>query len=128
MKLYGNLNNRLMEGPTAIKPELGMGATLLAYSDRHAATVIKIVGTGFDGPSVIWVQLDTCTRTDGNGMSECQDYSYSPNPNGRIEYFKRDQKNRWRQAYISKRGRYCFTNGGNGLRLDSRDAYHDYSF
>lgn len=73
---YGNLINRVMENTTSNKPTVGMGATILGYSDRHAATVVSV---SKDGKSVD-IQRDTATRTDKNGMSECQDYEYSPTP------------------------------------------------
>lgn len=128
MKLFGSLQNRLMEGRTEIVPVVGMGVTMTAYSDRKAGTVVEIVRKGADGPVVIAVQEDKCTRTDNNGMSENQDYAYEPDPKGLISWFKRDSNKRWRQAEINKTGRMVFVNGGNGLRLGERDAHHDFSF
>ena len=85
-----------------------MGATILMWTDRYAGTVIRVT------PTQIHVQEDKATRTDKNGMSESQDYEYAPNPQGRVWIFRK-----------TKRG---YRANGAGLLLDSREAYHDYSF
>jgi hypothetical protein len=43
MRVFGNLMNRIAETAKPPVPEVGMGATILMYSDRHAATVIEIL-------------------------------------------------------------------------------------
>ena len=106
--MEGNLINRLMErghGPT---PEIGMGATECCYSDRHAYTIIKIT------PCTISVQRDIATRTDKNGMSESQSYSYEPDPKGRVIVLRKTKRG-WRYK-------------GTGFRIGERDEYYDYSF
>lgn len=42
MKFYGSLNNRLMENTLQVLPEVGMGATVTLYSDRHAYTIKEL--------------------------------------------------------------------------------------
>lgn len=114
----GSLFNHLygtMTGTPA--PAVGMGATVLCWTDRKAGTIIKAE------PDVIVVQLDTVTRTDGYGMSDCQSYSYAPNPTGSIYIFRKvsrgKAKGQWRE-----RG----SKDGNGLLIGDRREYHDYSF
>lgn len=112
MRVFGSLNNRLMENVKPPVPTVGMGGTILMYSDRHAVTVVEVLS-----PKRIVVQEDTARRTDKNGMSECQDYEYSPNPNApRIEFSLR-KDGRWRQSKTT-----------TVLMLGERDSYHDYSF
>ena len=86
------------------------------FSDRNACTVIKVIS-----PKEIVVQEDTATRTDSNGMSDSQDYSYAPNPIGCIYEFTKRKNGRWVRKGES-------LGDGTGLRLGDRDAYHDYSF
>jgi ribosomal protein S14 len=104
----GSLINHIMADNPAT-PELGMGATICCWTDRHAGTIIRITRTQ------IHVQRDTATRTDTNGMSESQEYSYAANPAGVIDVFRMTRRG-WRNA------------AGNGLSIGVRKAYYDFSF
>jgi hypothetical protein len=107
----GSLVNHLSAGGgKSLVPVVGMGATHLMYTDREACTVIAVSPSG----KTIKVQTDHAKRTDGNGMSECQKYEHTPNPNGVI-YTVRLTKKGWR----SKGARFA---------LGYRSTYHDYSF
>jgi len=97
-----------------IVPVIGMGATICGWTDRYPATVIEISKSG----RVIVVQEDTSTRIDSNGMSECQDYTYAPDANGRTKTYSRRKNGRW----IQKGTKDCY------LSLGNRRKYHDYSF
>lgn len=107
----GSLMNHLMSR-SAGKPAIGMGATVLAWTDRHAATVVAVSASG----KTCTVREDMATRTDSNGMSENQSYTYTPDPNGREWTFRLTSKG-WRAA-----------DGGPGLLLGERRHYHDFSF
>jgi len=102
--------------PTAV--EVGGAATIIFYSDRKAATIVEVVlwksGPRAGTPRTVRVQEDTSTRTDGNGMSDCQRYTHERNPNGQIHAFK------------FAKGTWC--NTGTRLAIGWRDAYYDYSF
>ena len=109
MKLYGSLNNRLMEGGKQVEPKVGMGATITMYTDRKAGTIVKVT------PTQVHVQLDTAIRTDKNGMSEEQAYRYERNSEAKVEIFRKTKR-----GYRNK--------SRSGLLIGHRDAYHDYSF
>jgi len=89
-------------------PQIGMGATILSWSDRRAATIIAMT------PKTVTVQEDISTRTDNNGMSESQEYAYTVDPTGPRYTFR-----------LTKRGWRC---SGYGLAIGARRTYHDYSF
>lgn len=112
MRVYGNLTNRIMEH-SAGKPEVGLGCTICMYSDRHAATVVEVSKSGRQ----IVVQRDKATRTDGNGMSDSQSYTYERDPNGAKTRFSLRKNGAWREV-----------KGGDGLRLGTRDEHYDFSF
>lgn len=97
-----------------IVPVLGMGATILGWTDRYPATVIAISKSG----RVITVQDDIYTRIDSNGMSECQDYTYTANPNGCTKTYSLRKNGRW----VQKGTKDCY------LSLGNRRRYYDYSF
>ena len=94
-----------------VVPVVGMGATICYHSDRYPATVIWVSASG----KTIRIQEDNAVRTDMNGMSECQDYTYSPDPNGAI-----------RTARLTKRG--WKVSKGPSVALGTRRKYYDYSF
>lgn len=98
-------------------PEVGMGATIVMYSDRYAATITYV---GKKGALVI-VKRDHAKRTDDNGMSECQSYEYSPDKDAGPRIFTLRKSGRWvEQGQPSK--------NGTGLSIGRRREYHDFSF
>jgi hypothetical protein len=74
--MYGSLVNRLMEASARPEPEVGMGATVCMWSDRHGVTITEVLRykTGPKAGQVKGVKTRACkaTRTDNNGMSESQ--------------------------------------------------------
>lgn len=98
-------------------PEVGDGATIVMWSDRHAATVVRVGTAG--GRPFVTVQRDRSVRVDDNGMSDPQTYRYEADPAGEISRFSRRDGGRW-VAVGSKRG--------PTLRLGVRESYHDFSF
>lgn len=122
--LVNNLYARQVKGqPT---PEVGMGATMLSYTDRSAATITAV--ETIRGKIYITVQEDKSVRTDKNGMSECQDYEYSRDENGRVQTFRQAANGMWERVYKNtETNRWKKTDCG-GLRIGSRNTYHDFSF
>lgn len=94
-------------------PTVGMGATIHVGSDSYPATVIQVTRNG----KRVVVQEDTATRIDSNGMSESQQYTYEPNPQGTIHI-----------ATLRKDGRYRETGGKTPISIGSRRKYYDFSF
>jgi hypothetical protein len=106
--MSGSVFNMLMgksEGPA---PEVGMGATILYYTDRVAGTIIKVT------PCRVWVQEDKAIRVGPNEMSDQQEYTYERNEKGRIKMFCKS-KSGWK-------------NGSLRLLIGDRIHYYDYSF
>ena len=101
------------------------GATLLSWSDRHAATVIELFKKGkFE---YVVVQRDHVKRIDNNGMSEGQTYEYTRNAEGSKSTF-RITDNGFIRVYVdSETGRFkkC---GSGGLMIGRRDQFFDFSF
>jgi hypothetical protein len=95
--------------------QVGDGATILAWTDRYAGTVVKTT------PRSIVVREDNATRSDSNGMSESQSYDYSPNPDGREWTFTLRNDGKFYEKG-AKMGH------GYKLMIGARRAYYDYSF
>lgn len=116
-KQTGSLMNHAMSSAAPIKPQIGMGVTVLGWTDRYAGTIIEIIRNGFV------VQQDKAIRTDSNGMSESQSYRYEPNPDGRIRSFRQVMRGKAKGAWRESSG-----SGSTGVLIGHRRAYHDYSF
>ena len=113
----GSFINHLQGASKQPEPEVGMGATILMWSDREAATIVSVSKSG----KRIEVQRDHAKRTDNNGLSESQTYEFTPNPEGpRIAYTLRKNGQWVREGESMK--------GGQRLRVGSRDHYYDFSF
>lgn len=100
---------------TLTEPKVGDGATIIMYTDRHAATVVAVNG------KAVKVQRDTATRTDSNGMSELQSYTYAPNTEAQVETFTLRMTGLYVRQGDNK-------NNGTKLAIGARRTYHDFSF
>ena len=119
----GSVLNHVMSRQTKGQPnpEVGMGVTLLGWTDRYAATIIEVEG------NVITVQEDQSKRTDGNGVSEDQTYSYEPNPNGMTHHY-RFRNDAWEAVQRNERTGRWNRRDGYGLMLGVRQHYYDFSY
>ena len=99
-----------------VKPEIGMGVTYHGYSDSKPYTVIAVHPQG----RRCTIQEDIAVRTDNNGMSDCQTYDYTPNPEGQVIEISVRKDGRWRQV-----GRAAVS---GTFVVGKRRKYHDYSF
>jgi hypothetical protein len=115
----GSLINHLYSRQAPALPKVGDGATLLGWTDRHAATVVEVKETPTQVK--VTVQVDHATRIDGNVMSESQVYVYAPNPDAqKVTYtFAKLPDGRLKQLGAKRQG---------GLALGYRDEYYDFSF
>jgi len=130
MKQFGSLVNYIKTVATKgmPAPQVGMGATLLCYTDRHACTVTKVFEV--NKKLYVEVQQDFAVRIDGNGMSECQKYDFKPNPNGSTYTYRWcEKKQRWLKVFFNKEtNRYNLIQNAFGLSIGNRDEYYDFSF
>lgn len=94
-------------------PKEGDGATIQVGSDRYPYTIIGIYRNGRN----IVLQMDKYTRTDNNGMSESQTYSFERDKDGEIQ-----------TATLRKDGSYRLMGSKIPVWIGSRYAYYDYSF
>ena len=99
--------------PNITTPEVGMGATIIFWSDRHAATIVRVKGQR------VWVKKDHAKRTDSNGMSDQQTYEYSPDESAPEICFSLRKNG----VYIEKGN-----NTSPSLAIGYRNHYHDFSF
>jgi hypothetical protein len=114
-KPTNNLFSNIMANSEQPQPEVGMGATKLCYTDRHAYTIVEVLNK-----KTIVVQQDKAVRIDNNGMSDSQSYRYDPNPEASREIITLRKNGRW-----VKRGDSM---DGQVFAIGIRQEYHDFSF
>lgn len=115
MAVYGSLINSIGEAGENTWA-VGDGCTLLGWSDRHAATVTAVSASG----KRIEVKGDISTRTDTNGMSDCQTYEFAPNPDAIAQVYTLRKNGRWVKEGFPMKGGPSIGRG--------RSTYYDYSF
>lgn len=98
MKWYGSFQNRLIEGAKSVNPEIGMGATELCWSDRHAWMIISVKDSRH-----ITVQRMSAKRKCYQG-----DYEITPNDKGMTVELFLTKKGQWRERYGRKLGNVFF--------------------
>lgn len=113
---YGSLHNVLYAKGKGAEPEVGMGATVLYWTDRRAATIVEVIS-----PREIVIQRDRATRSDGGGMSDAQSYTYERQPDAPREVYTLRKNGAW----VRKGGSM---KTGQRLSIGARIEYYDYSF
>jgi hypothetical protein len=98
-------------------PVVGMGVTGLGFTDRPPYTVIEVINA-----KTLRIQEDKATRTDTNGMSEDQSYSYEADPNGKILTIALRKNGQW----VVKTPK--IVPEASKFQVGVRHKYHDYSF
>lgn len=111
----GSLINHIMSRTGNITPEVGMGCTILGWTDRHPGTIVEVSKNG----KRIGVQGDIAVRTDNNGMSENQTYEFQRNPDAGVHYYSLRKSGKWVKVG---------TSGTSDLVIGKRDKYYDYTF
>ena len=113
---YGSVYNRMQERGKQPEPKVGMYATEMYYTDREPFEIIEVKDERH-----ITARKLSYKRVDKNGMSECQDYIYFPNPDGRIAHLFKTKQGRW----VERIGKHYSC---NGWALGFAERYYDYSF
>jgi hypothetical protein len=123
-------------------PTVGMGATLLMWTDRHACTIQRIFEDKRLG-TVLEVTEDKATLVGGSTMSEDQDYTFESRPDGPKRYFAK-KNGLWREyhyriieyRYDEEKDERCDKRSKRlsesptqtGLKIGVRDEYRDPTF
>lgn len=125
--LVNHLYSRATIGAPA--PAVGMAATTLSWTDRHAATVTEVI----ELTSKVWayeirVVEDKALVIKGSTHDGSATFAFVPNPEGYAALYRMSRKTgAWTHGYIDKAtGRFRKTQGG--LILGRRDHYVDPSF
>ena len=116
-KWYGSIDNRILENSKMVEPKVGMGVTECCYTDRHPYEIVEVK----DERHIVVRALDW-KRTDHNGLSECQEYEYTSNPNNHTANLFLTKKGQWRERYANR------SLGCNGFYIGFAERYYDPCF
>lgn len=122
--VINHLHSRAVIGQP--EPVVGMGATMLLWTDRSACTIVNVQQVR--GKTIVTVQTDHATVIAGSSHDGSAEYRYNPNPKGGEYHFRREADGRWQQVAISNQTGRWGKAGGRGLRIGERDEYRDPSF
>jgi hypothetical protein len=136
--LINHLQSRAVIGQP--EPTIGMGVTLLSWTDRNAGTIVAIEKDK-QGRVMIHVTEDDSRVISGSSFDGSADYAYTPRPDGHRYTFRRNDDGMWQEVYqkvldydddgnVAKRStRWSkVSGGGKGLRIGERETYRDPSF
>jgi hypothetical protein len=116
--MEGSLFNHMMANSNNPQPSIGMGATRILYTDRHAGTIVSV-----NEKTLIW-RRDAANRILSNEesfMNDSQSYEFASDPNGTEYIFTLRKNGRWVQ-----KGESMYS--GTKLSIGHRSEYYDFSF
>lgn len=123
--MNGSLVNHMLSGPSVKVPEVGMGATVLMYTDREPVTVIDVQlfksGPRKGQPREIVVQYDHWKVVRGSGHDGSAIYEYARDPKGRKASYVLSRSGRKAGCWVDK------GSAGKGwtLLLGHRERYQN---
>lgn len=124
----GSVINHLHSRATLGQPEptVGMGATILLWTDRHAATIRNVLYIG--GKLAVQVTRDRATVVKGSAHDGSAEYEFETTPDGHLDTFAFNGTT-WEQYHVNpETKRWNKAKSGRGLRIGERDEYRDPSF
>jgi len=124
----GSLVNHIYSRSAPVEPEVGMGATLLSWTDRHPATVTEVFKKG--KYKYFTVREDRWERVSGiMGESENVVYEFYPSKEGEgREATYRIKESGYEHVFLNPdTGRFFKMNTG-GVIVGRREKYHDPHF
>lgn len=114
------------------KPDVGMGATILLWSDRNPATITSVIEIGGSKKFLyeITVVEDGVKVVKGSQQDGSAEYKYTPRLDGYVMTFRSlKATGQWMQCAKDENGKPGYRKGqGHGLRIGEREKYYDPSF
>lgn len=127
----GSLVNHLYSRGVIGQPEpvVGMGVTILLWSDRHAATIFRVMKVGKAQATIIETRDDRSVVLSGSTHDGSAEWGFKVNVKGRVQHFRQRPAGDWEAVTLNETTkRWAKSNSGRGLRLGQRDEYRDPSF
>jgi hypothetical protein len=124
----GSLVNHVYSTQQRVEPEIGMGATLLSWTDRSAATVVAIERDKSNNVVRFAVTMDLARVTSGGEHDGSATYDYISQQDGYKYWFRPAKDGRWEHVALNPDSKRWSKSKGNNILLGKRDHYRDPSF
>lgn len=125
--VINHLHSRAVIGQP--KPEVGMGATLLGWTDRHAATITAVTECcGKTWQYEIEVANDDAKVVKGSTFDGTAEYEYTPGTGCDHLFAFHLKKQEWIRVIRNPVTNKLNQARGYGLRIGERETYYDPSF
>jgi hypothetical protein len=123
----GSLVNHIQSRATIGQPvpEVGMGATILGWTDRYPATIIDV--QIIKGRVYVTVQEDHAKMISGDYYNPGE-YEFTRNPAASFQTWRTTENGMWEGTLFNAKTKRWVKNRGNGLRVGDRDRYNDPHF
>jgi hypothetical protein len=116
-----SLVNGVMGGARQIEPEVGMGATVLHWTDRSPATIVAVHRNKSGAVTGVSIQGDVATVIKGGEHNGSAEYTYAANPEAPITRYTVRQNGAFvREGSGAK--------NGERIAIGRRERYYDPSF
>jgi hypothetical protein len=121
-----NLHSNIMHAAVvgAPKPVVGMGVTVLMWSDRHAGTIVEVVSD----KEIVFTEDDTVADKTKDCQMGHQNWIHTPDPNGPRRVAKMGKDGRWYVARETPTGRMSISKKCTPLAVGYKEHYYDWSF
>jgi len=125
--LVNNIHSRATIGQP--RPKVGMGATILSWTDRHAATITKV--SEYCGKVWLYeieVVRDNAKVVSGSGHDGSAVYEFTPGDGSPHLFAFSKKTQRWEPVIRNPDTGKLNKQRGLGLLIGERDHYRDPSF
>ena len=113
------------------RPVVGLGCTLLSWTDRNAGTIqsVEEIGGSKVVLYIITVTEDDAACISGSTHDGSAEYHYTTRPDRTPSTFRKNKKTGlWEEIFRNEvTGKWNKT-GGKGIRIGERNTYRDPSF
>lgn len=120
-----SVNNWIYSRATIGEPEpvVGMGATILGWTDRNPATIVETFKVG--KTQYIGITADEYKVISGSMHDGSAKYEFATRPDGYRTYYRK-RNGRWEETRKNDAGRWI--KAGGGIRIGERAKWYDPSF
>lgn len=120
--LQSNIMHAAVAGAPA--PTVGMGVTILYWTDRRAGTIVEVVSEN----EIVFTEDDTVADKSKPCQMGHQNWIHTPQPNGPRMTAKKGRDGRWYLARKTKTGRLSVNKKCLPLAVGYKEHHYDWSF
>jgi hypothetical protein len=120
--LQSNIMHAAVNGAPA--PTVGMGVTILMWTDRRVGTIVEVVSDS----EVIFTEDDTVADKTKDCPMGHQNWINTPKPDGFRQTAKKGKDGKWYIPHRTPTGRMSVNKSCQPVAVGFKHYYHDWSF